>query len=139
MPENRGTGARSPNWRGRSPRGASRGESDEPASPELASLVRRQLELLGEDPDREGLERTPERVAKSLAYLTRGYAQRLEDVVGKGVFAADGHRNMIMVRDIEMYSLCEHHLLPFFFKLHLPYIPNKPLPCPATTARITHI
>ncbi|HYH82497.1 MAG TPA: GTP cyclohydrolase I FolE [Longimicrobium sp.] len=89
----------------------------------MGGLVRRQLALLGEDPDREGLQRTPERVAKSLAWLTSGYATDVADVVGEGVFAED-HDQMVMVRDIEMYSLCEHHLLPFFGKVHVAYVPN---------------
>jgi GTP cyclohydrolase I len=90
---------------------------------EFASLVKRQLELLGEDPSRQGLVRTPERVARSMAWLTRGYETDLRDVVGSAVFE-DDHDNMIMVRDIELYSLCEHHLLPFFGKAHIAYIPN---------------
>ncbi|MGH7669776.1 MAG: GTP cyclohydrolase I FolE [Gemmatimonadaceae bacterium] len=99
--------------------------SHETADPEFAQLVRRELALLGEDPERDGLIRTPERVAKSLAWLTRGYSESVEDVVGEALFAAEGHRNMVMVRDIEMYSLCEHHLLPFFGKVHIAYIPNE--------------
>jgi GTP cyclohydrolase I len=91
---------------------------------EFRELVRRQLELLGEDPDREGLRRTPERVAASLAWLTRGYEMDAKQVVGEGIFDADGACNMIMVRDIELYSLCEHHILPFFGKAHIAYIPN---------------
>jgi GTP cyclohydrolase I len=87
-------------------------------------LVRRQLELLGEDPDREGLLRTPERVAATLAWLTRGYEMDAKQVVGQGIFDADGASNMVMVRDIELYSLCEHHMLPFFGKAHVAYIPN---------------
>ncbi|MFL5385452.1 MAG: GTP cyclohydrolase I FolE [Longimicrobiaceae bacterium] len=93
------------------------------AQAEMAALVRRQLALLGEDPEREGLQRTPERVAKSLAALTSGYAMEVSDVVGEGVFA-EAHDNMVMVRDIEMYSLCEHHLLPFFGKVHVAYVPD---------------
>ena len=94
------------------------------ADQEFADLVRRQLELLGEDPDREGLRRTPERVATSLAWLTRGYELDVQQVVNGALFDADGASNLIMVRDIELYSLCEHHLLPFFGKAHIGYIPN---------------
>jgi GTP cyclohydrolase I len=90
---------------------------------EYATLVRRQLELLGEDPVRSGLERTPDRVARAMDWLTRGYLVSLRDVVGEGIFE-DPHDNMIMVRDIELYSLCEHHLLPFFGKAHIAYIPK---------------
>ncbi len=92
-------------------------------SREFEGLVRRELELLGEDPGREGLLRTPERVAKALGWLTQGYGSSAEDVVGTGVFS-DDHDNMIMVRDIELYSMCEHHMLPFFGKAHVAYIPN---------------
>ena len=91
---------------------------------EYEALVRRQLEFLGENPDREGLERTPERVAKAMQWLTRGYDLTPHEVVGEGVFAAEGHSNMVLVRDIELYSLCEHHMLPFFGKCHVAYIPN---------------
>src|SRR3954463_11751085 len=94
------------------------------ANPELRDLVHRQLEILGEDPDREGLQRTPERVARSLAWLTRGYEMDVAQVVGAGLFDSEGATNMVMVRDIELYSLCEHHMLPFFGKAHIAYIPN---------------
>jgi GTP cyclohydrolase I len=89
-----------------------------------AELVREQLALLGEDPDRTGLLKTPERVAKAMGFLTRGYAMSLEEVVGDALFEEE-HENMVMVRDIELYSMCEHHLLPFFGKAHVAYIPNK--------------
>ena len=96
--------------------------ADAPAD-ELASLVRRQLELLGEDPDRDGLARTPARVAASLAWLTGGYARTAEEVIRDAVFE-EAHESMVMVRDIELYSLCEHHMLPFFGKAHVAYIPD---------------
>jgi GTP cyclohydrolase IA len=88
-----------------------------------AALVRRQLALLGEDPEREGLVRTPDRVAKAMHFLTAGYAMTVEEVVGNALFQ-EQHENMVMVRDIELYSLCEHHMLPFFGKAHVAYIPN---------------
>ena len=90
---------------------------------ELEGLVRRQLELLGEDPDRDGLLKTPERVARSLAWLTRGYAENVEDVIGDALFE-ETHESMVLVRDIELYSMCEHHMLPFFGRAHIAYIPD---------------
>jgi len=90
---------------------------------EFQELVTRQLELLGEDPTREGLVRTPDRVAKSLAWLTSGYEIDAAQVVGEAVFE-EKHESMVVVRDIEMYSLCEHHMLPFFGKAHIAYIPD---------------
>jgi len=86
-------------------------------------LVREQLRQLGEDPERDGLLRTPERVNRSLKWLTRGYDLSVEDVIGSAIFEED-HHNMVIVKDIEMYSLCEHHMLPFFGKVHIAYIPN---------------
>ena len=86
-------------------------------------LVREQLRLVGEDPDRDGLLRTPERVEKAMRWLTRGYGLSVEDVIRGAIFDED-HHNMVIVKDIEMYSLCEHHLLPFFGKVHVAYIPN---------------
>jgi GTP cyclohydrolase I len=94
------------------------------ADDEFRDIVRRQLELLGEDPDREGLKRTPHRVATALAWLTRGYEMDVQHVVNGALFDAEGASNMIMVRDIELYSLCEHHMLPFFGRAHVAYIPN---------------
>jgi GTP cyclohydrolase IA len=90
---------------------------------ELAALVRRELELLGEDPERDGLVKTPSRVAAALRFLTRGYDMSAEDVVGDAVFD-ESHEGMVVVRNIEFYSLCEHHLLPFFGKVHVAYIPD---------------
>ena len=102
---------------------AERNETDG-ADDEFREIVRRQLELLGEDPDREGLKRTQQRVATALAWLTRGYEMDVEHVVNGALFDAEGATNMIMVRDIELYSLCEHHMLPFFGRAHIAYIPN---------------
>ena len=90
---------------------------------EFEQLIRRMLELLGEAPEREGLKRTPQRVANALTWLTRGYSLDAEEVIGSAVFS-ETHESMIMVRDIEVYSLCEHHMLPFFGKVHVAYIPN---------------
>ena len=97
--------------------------SNTQADKEFAELIRRELELIGEDPKREGLLETPHRVAKAMKFLTEGYESSAEEVVGKGIFKEE-HDNMIMVRDIELYSLCEHHMLPFFGKAHVAYIPN---------------
>ncbi|MFL5580630.1 MAG: GTP cyclohydrolase I FolE [Gemmatimonadaceae bacterium] len=91
---------------------------------EFEALVRRQLELVGEDPAREGLVKTPQRVANALTWLTRGYDLSVHDVVGDAVFE-EAHENMVMVRDIELYSLCEHHMLPFFGRAHVAYIPDR--------------
>ena len=89
-----------------------------------SDLIRQLLENLGEDPSRGGLARTPERVARSLAELTSGMRQTPEDAVGSGVFEEDCSE-MVLVKDIEFYSLCEHHLLPFFGRVHVAYIPDK--------------
>ena len=97
---------------------------DSPAvNRELEDIVKRLLALLGEEPTREGLLKTPQRVANSLAWLTRGYDMNVEEVIGDAVFE-ESHSSMVMVRDIELYSLCEHHMLPFFGKAHIAYIPN---------------
>jgi GTP cyclohydrolase I len=87
------------------------------------SLIARQLELLGEDPSREGLLRTPHRVAEAMTWMTRGYAMSVDEVVNGAVFS-ETHENMVLVRDIEFYSMCEHHMLPFFGKVHVAYIPD---------------
>lgn len=90
---------------------------------EFQSLVEELLRRLGEDPSRDGLRRTPERVERSLQWLTRGYGLDPRDAIGDAVFEED-HHHMVLVKDIEMYSLCEHHMLPFFGKVHVAYIPN---------------
>jgi GTP cyclohydrolase IA len=100
------------------------GAPDAVYDPEYAQMVEAQLRLLGEDPEREGLRTTPVRVARAMRWLTRGYEVDVDRVVGNAVFEADT-QNMVMVRDIELYSLCEHHMLPFFGKAHVAYIPNK--------------
>jgi GTP cyclohydrolase I len=89
----------------------------------LSELTRETLRWIGEDPEREGLLRTPERVAKSLQFLTQGYGQDPEAILRSAMFQEE-YSEMILVRDIEIYSLCEHHLLPFFGKAHVAYIPN---------------
>jgi len=86
-------------------------------------LVREQLRRLGEDPSRTGLIDTPERVEKSMKWLTQGYRSSAEESIGNGIFV-ESHDNMILVKDIELYSLCEHHMLPFFGKAHVAYIPD---------------
>jgi GTP cyclohydrolase I len=95
----------------------------EPAEFRLGDEIRTMLEEIGEDPDREGLRRTPQRVETSLRWLTRGYALSVKDVVGSAVFK-ESHQSMIMVRDIDVYSLCEHHMLPFYGRAHVAYIPD---------------
>ena len=109
------------------------------ADDEFVQLVRRQLELIGEDPDRQGLKRTPERVANALAWLTRGYEMDVQQVVNGALFDAEGGCNMIMVRDIELYSLCEHHMLPFYGRAHIAYIPNGKIVGLSKVARLVEV
>jgi GTP cyclohydrolase IA len=89
----------------------------------VATLVRELLQEIGEDPQREGLAKTPERVAQSLAFLTSGYRTKLSDVINAAVFT-QSTSSMIIVKNIEVYSLCEHHILPFFGRCHIGYIPR---------------
>lgn len=90
---------------------------------DLSSHYREVLTLLGEDPTREGLQKTPERVAKSMQFLTNGYSINPEEILRSAMFKED-YRQMVIVKDIEIYSLCEHHMIPFFGKAHIAYIPN---------------
>ena len=91
---------------------------------ELASHYKRVLQLVGEDPDREGLEKTPERVAKAVQFLTHGYDLDPAKILKSAMFQED-YKQMVIVKDIEIYSMCEHHMLPFVGKAHVAYIPNK--------------
>lgn len=87
-------------------------------------IVRQLLAALGEDPSRDGLKETPRRVAKSMDFLTSGYRTNIDDIVNNALFDVD-YSEMVIVRDIDFYSLCEHHLLPFFGKCHVAYLPSK--------------
>jgi GTP cyclohydrolase I len=90
----------------------------------MQDLIRKLLAALGEDPDREGLVNTPRRVDKALTFLTSGYRADIDQVLNGALFSVD-YSEMVIVRDIDFYSLCEHHLLPFFGRCHIAYIPNK--------------
>jgi GTP cyclohydrolase I len=90
----------------------------------IATLMRRIIELLGEDPNREGLKNTPERFEKAMRFLTKGYDQDPDKILNGAMFSV-GYDQMVVVKDIELFSLCEHHLLPFFGKCHVAYLPDK--------------
>lgn len=90
---------------------------------ELATIYHRVLELLGENPEREGLLRTPLRVAKAMHFLTNGYSMNAEQILRSAMFKEE-YKQMVLVKDIDIYSMCEHHMLPFFGKAHVAYIPN---------------
>jgi GTP cyclohydrolase IA len=104
----------------------------------IADLVRKMLILIGEDPNREGLRRTPERFEKAFRYLTSGYRQDPEKLLNGAMFSVC-YDNMVVVKDIELYSLCEHHLLPFFGKCHVAYIPNKKVVGLSKIARLVNM
>jgi GTP cyclohydrolase I len=90
---------------------------------EMSTLYRRVLELIGEDPAREGLQRTPVRVAKAMNFLTMGYNMNAEEILKSAMFREE-YKQMVIVKDIDIYSMCEHHMLPFFGKAHVAYIPD---------------
>jgi GTP cyclohydrolase IA len=104
----------------------------------IADLVRKMITLLGEDPNREGLRRTPERFEKALRFLTGGYRQDPEKLLNGAMFSVC-YDNMVVVKDIEVYSLCEHHLLPFFGKCHVAYIPDKKVVGLSKIARLVNM
>lgn len=98
-------------------------KSTEDITNEIAGVYEGIIKNLGEDPEREGLKKTPERVAKALQYLTHGYDLHPEEILKSALFTEE-YSEMVIVKDIEVYSLCEHHMLPFFGKAHIAYIPN---------------
>jgi GTP cyclohydrolase I len=111
---------------------------DEQITGELSSHYRKVLHLLGEDVNREGLQKTPERMAKAMQYLTQGYHMDARAILNSAKFREDVSE-MVIVKDIELYSMCEHHLLPFFGKAHIAYIPNGYITGLSKLARIVDV
>lgn len=108
---------------------------DEETTLQIAQHVKEILALLGEDPEREGLLKTPERVAKSLQFLTKGYQEDGVGIVRQAIFDEE-YQQMVLVKDIELYSMCEHHMLPFLGKCHIAYIPNGKITGLSKLARV---
>ncbi|WP_297528460.1 GTP cyclohydrolase I FolE [Thiohalobacter sp.] len=113
-------------------------DSEESHDPQFESLVRQMLERIGESPEREGLKRTPLRVAKAMDFLTSGYRTTVEDIVRNAIFSEDCEE-MVLVKDIEFYSLCEHHMLPFFGRAHVAYLPRGKVIGLSKIARIVDV
>ena len=111
---------------------------DDEITSRIAEHVEAVLELLGEDPHREGLTKTPERVARSLQYLTKGYAQDGSSVLKEALFE-EHYSEMVLIRDIDIFSLCEHHLLPFIGKCHIAYIPDGKIVGLSKIARLVEV
>jgi GTP cyclohydrolase I len=116
----------------------SRDDSAEERNLVLERLIRDTLKEIGEDPAREGLERTPERVAKAYRYLTSGYGQDAAQVLNGALFT-EAYDEMVVVKDIDFYSLCEHHLLPFFGKCHVAYMPSRKIVGLSKVARLVEM
>jgi len=104
----------------------------------LAALYSEILSLIGEDVNREGLLKTPERVAKAMLFLTQGYDMNAEEIIRSAMFRED-YRQMVIVKDIELYSMCEHHMLPFYGKAHVAYIPNHYITGLSKIARVVDV
>jgi GTP cyclohydrolase I len=113
-------------------------EFDQKATEELAFHYKEILRLIGENPNREGLEKTPLRVAKAIQFLTQGYALDPKEILSSAKFRED-YREMVIVKDIEIYSLCEHHMVPFIGKAHVAYIPDKYITGLSKIARVVDI
>lgn len=109
-----------------------------PGLEELAGHYKEVLGLLGEDPDREGLVKTPMRVAKAMQFLTKGYTQDPKAILEKALFHED-YNHMVIVKDINFYSMCEHHMLPFYGKAHVAYIPNGTITGLSKIARVVEV
>lgn len=105
---------------------------------QIAEHYKQIIQLLGEDVDREGLLKTPERVARALQFLMQGYEQSPEEIIKSAMFT-ENYRQMVIVKDIDFYSMCEHHMLPFFGKAHIAYIPNKQITGLSKIARIVEV
>ncbi len=112
--------------------------SSDQSQERLQAAVRGMLESLGEDPDREGLLKTPKRVAEAMQFLTQGYNQSLETIINGAIFD-EGHNEMVLVRDIDFFSLCEHHMLPFMGRAHVAYVPNQKVVGLSKLARIVEM
>ena len=108
---------------------------DERVTSEIAAHVKEILRLIGEDPAREGLVKTPERVAKALQFMTQGYEQDGTEIIQKAIFDEE-YKQMVIVKDIELYSMCEHHMCPFIGKAHVAYIPNGKITGLSKIARV---
>jgi GTP cyclohydrolase I len=111
---------------------------DDEKTAKIAEHYQQIIELLGEDVDREGLLKTPERVSKAMQFLMQGYEQNPEEIIKSAMFT-ENYRQMVIVKDIDFYSMCEHHMLPFFGKAHVAYIPNKQITGLSKIARIVEV